>query len=187
MTGLQELLLDDLERRDVRATFFLQGRWVEAYPDTARRVAGGGHLIGSHSFYHARMPLLSARGFDIDVADAERAIGDTLAIDPKPWFRLPFGTGFDQPVIHQRLDTLGYEHVHWHVTADEWEPTATARQVEEDIVAGVLARGDGAVVLLHTWPRAGFGALGGLVERLRGSGAEFVRLDELETWPSGEE
>jgi peptidoglycan/xylan/chitin deacetylase (PgdA/CDA1 family) len=150
-------------------------------------VAGGGHLVGSHSFYHARMPLLSAKGFEIDVGDAERAISDTLAIDPKPWFRLPFGTGFDQRVIHRRLETLGYEHVHWHVTADEWELTATARQVEDDIVAGVMARGDGAVVLLHTWPRAGFGALGGLVERLRGSGAEFVRLDELETWPSGEE
>jgi peptidoglycan/xylan/chitin deacetylase (PgdA/CDA1 family) len=132
------------------------------------------------------MPLFSAEGFAVDVGDAERAIQDTLGIDPKPWFRLPFGAGFDRPEIHGQLETLGYEHVHWHVTADEWEPTATDRQVEDDIVAGVLARGDGAVVLLHTWPRAGFGALGGLVQRLRGSGAEFVRLDELESWPSGE-
>lgn len=180
-------MLDELERRDVRATFFLQGRWVEAYPDTARRVAGGGHLIGNHSFYHARMPLLSAKGFDTDVTDAERAITDTLRFDPKPWFRLPFGNGFDQPAIHRRLKGLGYENVDWHITAEEWEPTATARQVEDDIVAGVLKRGDGAVVLLHTWPRMALAALGGIVERLRGSGAEFVRLDELETWPSGEE
>jgi peptidoglycan/xylan/chitin deacetylase (PgdA/CDA1 family) len=143
--------------------------------------------VGSHSFYHARMPLLSAKGFDTDVAAAERAICDTLDVDPKPWFRLPFGTGFDQPAIHRRLSRLGYEHVHWHVSADEWEPTATARQVEDDIVAGVLKRGDGAVVLLHTWPRMTMGALGGLVGRLRESGAEFVRLDDLEAWPSGEE
>lgn len=180
-------MLDDLERRDVRATFFLQGRWVEAYPDTARRVAGGGHLIGNHSFYHARMPLLSAKGFDTDVTDAERAITDTLRVDPKPWFRLPFGNGFDRPALHRRLSALGYEHVHWHVSPVDWEPTATDRQVEDDIVAGVIARGDGAVVLLHTWPRSALAALGGLVDRLRESGAEFVRLDELDRWPSGEE
>lgn len=180
-------MLDDLERRDVRATFFLQGRWVEAYPDTARRVEGGGHLVGSHSFYHARMPLLSAKGFATDVGDAERAIRDTLGIDPRPWFRLPFGAGFDQAATHRRLDGLGYRHVDWHVSADEWEPSATARQVEDDIVAGVLARGDGAVVLLHTWPRMALAALGGLIGRLAESGAEFVRLDELEAWPSGEE
>lgn len=180
-------MLDELERRDVRATFFLQGRWVEAYPETARRVERGGHLIGSHSFYHARMSLLSAKGFDTDVRDAERAIRDTLGIDPRPWFRLPFGNGFDRPALHRRLGALGYEHVHWHVSPAEWEPSATARQVEDDVVAGALARGDGAVVLLHTWPRMALAALGGIVGRLREAGAEFVRLDELEAWPSGEE
>jgi peptidoglycan/xylan/chitin deacetylase (PgdA/CDA1 family) len=133
------------------------------------------------------MSLLSAKGFDTDVGDAERAIRDTLGIDPRPWFRLPFGNGFDRPALHRRLDALGYQHVHWHVTPEEWEPGATARGVEDDVVAGVLARGDGAVVLLHTWQRMALAALGGLVVRLRESGAEFVRLDKLEAWPSGEE
>jgi peptidoglycan/xylan/chitin deacetylase (PgdA/CDA1 family) len=180
-------MLDDLERRDVRATFFLQGRWVKAYPDAARRVAAGGYLVGNHSFYHARMTLLSAKGFDTDVRDAEGVIRDTLGVDPRPWFRLPFGNGFDRPALHRRLAALGYEHVHWHVSPAEWEPTATERQVEDDVVTGVLARGDGAVVLLHTWPRAGLAALPGIVGRLREAGAEFVRLDALEAWPSGEE
>ena len=44
-----------------RATFFVQGRWAEANPAVARRIARSGHLVGSHSFYHARMPLLTAR------------------------------------------------------------------------------------------------------------------------------
>ena len=37
--GVQEGILDVLRDRSVRATFFLQGRWVEAFPETARRVA----------------------------------------------------------------------------------------------------------------------------------------------------
>jgi peptidoglycan-N-acetylglucosamine deacetylase len=43
----------------VRATFFLQGRWAEAFPQIARRVAEEGHLVGSHSHFHTRMPLLT--------------------------------------------------------------------------------------------------------------------------------
>ena len=59
--------LRDLE---VRATFFVQGRWAEAYPVLAAQLPVDGHLIGSHSFYHARMPLFSARGFAVDVRAA---------------------------------------------------------------------------------------------------------------------
>jgi peptidoglycan/xylan/chitin deacetylase (PgdA/CDA1 family) len=37
--GVEEHLLDILGRAGVRATFFLQGRWVRSTPETARRIA----------------------------------------------------------------------------------------------------------------------------------------------------
>ena len=70
--GVAERLLEELDRLEVPATFFVQGRWAEAYPTTARRIAEGGHLVGSHSHYHARMHLLSDAGLREDIADAER-------------------------------------------------------------------------------------------------------------------
>jgi len=76
--GVQERLLEQLSRDGVRATFFIQGRWAEAYPETARLIAEGGHLIGNHSHYHARMPLLSARGLRSDISAAEAAIIETI-------------------------------------------------------------------------------------------------------------
>ena len=55
-------LLDDvLAGLQVRTTFFVQGRWAEAYPALARRVATDGHLVGHHSHYHVRMVGLSGR------------------------------------------------------------------------------------------------------------------------------
>jgi len=60
--GVTEEILDVLADRAVSATWFLQGRWVEAFPATARRVASDGHLVGNHSFYHARLPLLTDAG-----------------------------------------------------------------------------------------------------------------------------
>jgi peptidoglycan/xylan/chitin deacetylase (PgdA/CDA1 family) len=43
----------------------------------------------------------------------------------------------------------------------------------------VLQHGDGAVVLLHTWPAPTVDALPGIVKRLRASGARFVSVAEV--------
>jgi peptidoglycan-N-acetylglucosamine deacetylase len=183
--GNAERLLDALAAADVRATFFVQGRWAEAYPATAGRIAADGHLVGSHSFYHARMPLLSDAGFETDVRDAEAIIRETCRVDPRPWFRLPFGTGGEEPAVLARLEVLGYREVGWDVNPEDWEPARSAADVAGSVVSGVTACGDGAVVLQHTWPNATWAALPEIVGRLRDVGATFVRADELATVPDG--
>ncbi|HSS37005.1 MAG TPA: polysaccharide deacetylase family protein, partial [Patescibacteria group bacterium] len=72
--GVQDEILEVLDRLAVRATFFIQGRWAEAYPGTAARIAAAGHLIGSHSYYHARLTLFSDAGLAADISAAETAI-----------------------------------------------------------------------------------------------------------------
>ncbi|MDQ7851086.1 MAG: polysaccharide deacetylase family protein [Armatimonadota bacterium] len=54
-------ILDALARHNVRATFFLTGRWVERFPDLARRIASAGHEIGSHSHTHPDLTRLSQK------------------------------------------------------------------------------------------------------------------------------
>ena len=90
-----EHILHALAEHKARATFFLQGRWVEAHPERARLIADAGHLVGSHSFYHARLPLLTDVGIEADVLAAERAIEEATGTSPRPWFRCPFGAGWD--------------------------------------------------------------------------------------------
>ena len=172
-------VLDELRRLEVRSTFFLQGRWAEAFGDIARRVATDGHLIGNHSFYHARMPLLSPDGFEEDIREAQRAILEATGVDPRPWLRFPFGAGADVASLIDRLTAIGYRHVGWDVEVYEWEPARSAREVVDKAVDGVTARGDGVIVLLHTWPDPVAPALSEMVERLRGAGMRFVRVDEL--------
>ena len=176
-------VLDELARLDVRATFFLQGRWVEAFPDVAGRVPAEGHLVGNHSFYHARMPLLSHDGFAEDVGEAARVIQGVTGVDPRPWLRFPFGAGADSAELLERLRALGYRHVGWDVEVYEWDPGRSSREVANRAVEGVIARGDGAIVLLHTWPDPVAPALAEIVERLREQGAKFVRVDELDLAP----
>lgn len=175
-----DTILDILRARDVRATVFIQGRWAEAYPETAKRIATEGHLIGNHSHYHARMPLLSDDGIAADLEDSQDVIERTTGTDPRPWFRAPFGDGHDDPRVLGNLATLGYRNVHWDIELEDWEPWRTPEELVEDAVAKVTSHGDGAVVLLHTWPASTAAALEPMIEGLRGLGSTFVTLDELD-------
>jgi peptidoglycan-N-acetylglucosamine deacetylase len=178
--GNAEKLLDVLAEAGTIATFFVQGRWARSQPDAARRIADDGHLVGHHSQFHARMPLLSDDGIRADVVEGAQDIVETTGRDPRPWFRCPFGAGHDDPRVLGLLSELGYRNVHWHVELDDWEPWRTGPDIEHEAVDGVLARGDGTVVLLHTWPAPTAEALPGIVRRLSDAGARFVTLEGLD-------
>lgn len=183
--GNTEALLAALARRDVRATFFVQGRWAEAYPETARAIAEGGHLVGHHSHYHARLPLLTDAGIVEDVRDGATAIREATGSDPGRWFRCPFGAGADDPRVLAAIASTGYRHVGWHVAADDWDPRHSAAVVADAILRGVQAHGDGAVVLLHTWPTATLDAIDAILDGLAARGADLCRVDELALVPAG--
>ncbi len=178
--GVAERLLEELDRLVVPSTFFVQGRWAEAYPYTARRIAEGGHLVGSHSHYHARMHLLSDAGLREDIRVAEEHVRKFVGVDPKPWFRCPFGAGADDPRVQAAVVEAGYRHIGWHVVGEDWPPDRTGQDVAETVVDGSIAHGDGAIVLLHTWPDRTLAGLITMVQRLRDAGAELVRVDALD-------
>lgn len=181
--GNAERILDTLARFEAPSTFFVQGRWAESQPVTARRIADDGHLVGHHSHYHARMPLLLGGGLEQDVAQGEAAIKQHTGRDPHPWFRCPFGDGHDNAEVLSSLDALGYRNVHWDVELEDWEPSRIGAAIANDAIAGVTAHGDGAVVLLHTWPGGTGDAIEPLVTGLLGRGASFVTVEDLEVLP----
>ena len=177
--GTVDRILATLRAAEAPATFFIQGRWAEAEPEAARRIADEGHLIGNHSHYHSRMTLLSDLGVRADVEHADTAVTDATGRATRPWFRCPFGDGYDSPRVLDLLRDLGYRNVHWHVLLEDWEPWRTAEDIARDAIDGAGRHGDGAVVLLHTWPDRTADALPMIVDGLRAGGADLVRVDQL--------
>lgn len=184
VTGVTERLMEILERDRVHATTFIQGRWAEAYPALASAIARAGHRVGNHSFYHARMPLFSSKGFSTDVCAADDVLREVCGVDPKPWFRCPFGTGQDDPRVVAQLAALGYRNVGWDVDGYDWD-VGDAAELEERVVRETLAHGDGAVVLQHGWPKRTAEALPSILARLTDAGATFVTVDELDSPATG--
>jgi peptidoglycan-N-acetylglucosamine deacetylase len=168
--GGEDRILETLAAEGIRGTFFLQGRWTRANPELARRIAAAGHVIGNHSNYHAPLDALSDEWLRRDIAKAEETIVATTGVDPKPWFRCPFGSGMDDPRVLAAIEELGYRHVGWDANPVDWE----ARSVDE-LVAGA---GPG-IVLLHAWPTVTADGLGRVIAGLRERGAEFVGVDAL--------
>jgi peptidoglycan/xylan/chitin deacetylase (PgdA/CDA1 family) len=180
--GVIEDMLEILGAERVSATMFVQGRWAQAYPATATSIAMADHLIGSHSHFHARMPMLTRRGFASDVQLAAAAIRAATGVDPRPWFRCPFGALDRGTAVIDQLRALGYRNVGWHVDSHDWAsrgPAGVARRV----VDGVLRHGDGAVVLMHGWPAPDPEALPRIIQELRDHGAQFVSIAALGSLP----
>jgi peptidoglycan/xylan/chitin deacetylase (PgdA/CDA1 family) len=178
--GVTAGILEVLAERHVPTTWFLQGRWVESAPELARQVVADGHLVGNHSFYHARLPLLTDDGLRTDIRDSERVIREITGVDPRPWFRCPFSAGSDDPRVLAVLAELGYRHIGEDVVLEDWEPARTGPLLAADALRETPAAGDGAVVLFHAWPPGTLDALPAIIDGLRALGAAFVRIDALE-------
>src|SRR5437763_14934149 len=148
------LVVQALEEAGARATFFLQGRWTQANPSLARRIAAGGHLIGNHTMSHSRVPHLTDDGIRSSLREAESAIEEATGVDPRPWLRLPHGAGEDDERVLGVVSGLDYRVVGWDVDPEDWSGASTAEELTDLVVNGCRDHGDGAVVLLHVWPDA---------------------------------
>jgi len=135
-------LLELLSELDLRATFFLVGKWVEAQPEVAREIARRGHQIGNHGYSHRVLTFLSPREVNAEVVKAQEAILRVTGVSPT-LFRSPHG--FKSPFLGRALKRLGLTPIRW--TVGVWD---TECPPPETIVSRALRRlRGGGILLLH--------------------------------------
>lgn len=71
-------VLELLDRRRVRATFFVLGWVAEHYPELLREVLGAGHEIGSHGYWHRLVYDQRPEEFRADLRRSRKAIEDAI-------------------------------------------------------------------------------------------------------------
>jgi len=141
-------LLEVLAKHQVRATFFMIGRFVRQRPEIARAVAAAGHLIGNHTMTH---PLLLTRPPAVvrqQLRDCNAALEDALG-QPVRWFRPPHGGR--RPDVLKAARDLGLTPVMWNAMGYDWKPT-TPETVEQNVLRGFrknLHQGHATNALLH--------------------------------------
>jgi len=173
-------LLEVLARHNVRATFFLIGRYVRQRPDLVRELAKAGHAIGNHTFTHPLLIFQSEGEIRKQLSDCRAALHDAVG-EHSNLFRPPFGGR--RPAVLRIARELGLEPIMWNVTGYDWNAPPAA--VIEAEVARQIRGGD--VILLHDGGHKHMGAdrsqtviaTDRLLARYKSEGCEFVTIPEM--------
>jgi peptidoglycan-N-acetylglucosamine deacetylase len=149
-------LLDVLAKHDVKATFFVIGRFVRQRPDIVRAIRSAGHLVGNHTVTHPVLLFQSPQRVREELAGCNAAIEDALG-EPVHYFRPPHGAR--RPDVLHTAHELGLKPVLWNVMGYDWKPT-TAEAVLGNLQKGIRRnqrRNTGSNLLLHDGGQAGIG------------------------------
>jgi peptidoglycan/xylan/chitin deacetylase (PgdA/CDA1 family) len=136
-------VLDLLDERGAKATFFCIGERVQRHAELAREMVRRGHSVENHSQRHLHhFSLLGPRGLVAEIERAQDTIGITTG--QHPWFfRAP--AGLRNPFLEPVLSRLGLRLASWTRRGFD---TVSARA---EAVLGKLTRGlgPGDILLLH--------------------------------------
>jgi peptidoglycan/xylan/chitin deacetylase (PgdA/CDA1 family) len=173
-------LLEVLARHNVRATFFMIGKFVEQRPAIARAVADAGHVIGNHTHTHPNLIFRHQSVVRRELEDCKRAFNGA-GIAPAGLFRPPHGGR--TPAVLRTVRDMSFEPIMWSVSGWDWNPHSPQK------IAHIVHRQGrgGDVILLHDGSHHGIGtdrsasvrATELILERYLGEGYEFVTIPEM--------
>lgn len=136
-------IVDVLRQEHVRATFFVVGQAVQAYPGVVRREVRDGDAIGNHTWAHEHLVLDDSDSLRETLERTDRAIFTATGTHTRI-MRPPYG-GRDWLVLGE-VRKLGYTPVMWSVPlAKDWE-YPPAKVIADRVLRYV---GDGSIIVLH--------------------------------------
>ncbi len=163
-------LLDALQQRHAKATFFILGCNAETYPETLQRAYQEGHQIGNHTYSHKLLPDRSEAQIRQQLAKTEEILNQVCGQGTVYLFRPPFGE-----YSEQILKLADVPVISWAVDPLDWK-CLDAKKVADSIVKNAF---DGAIVLSHDiYPSTVDGVIDA-IDRLQSEGYEFVTVNEL--------
>jgi peptidoglycan-N-acetylglucosamine deacetylase len=150
-------LLDELDRREVRALFFLTAErfagatpWAVANREIVRDIVARGHAVASHGYRHLQFTRMSTPELIAELERAEASFVDAIGLRPSI-IRPPGGAR--SPRTDAVLAGRGYTSMMWNLGTGDAQ-VRTADEVVETFRRVLIARehetgSRGGIVLLH--------------------------------------
>lgn len=164
------VLMDELEKVNGRATFFVVGQRVEKYPEDIKNAVERGHEIGNHSYDHDIH--LSTKGaeyirneFEKTDAAVEKASGVKPAL-----IRLPGGN-----ISNDVKSVIQRPMIFWTIDTEDWR-SRDAEKTKNTILSNVK---DGDIVLMHALYLSTAEACKTVIPELNARGYQLVTVSEL--------
>lgn len=161
-------ILDTLDSRGVKATFFEIATAIPRFPEVVRRQVASGMEVGSHTVTHRQLPLLPLAEQQREADGASDRLVEAGA--PRPvMMRPPYGAW------NQDTRRLGYSLILWNVDSEDWK-NRDAQVTTNNIMAQVRP---GSIVLMHDIHPSTAAALPGIIDRLQEEGYTLVTVSQL--------
>jgi peptidoglycan/xylan/chitin deacetylase (PgdA/CDA1 family) len=169
-------LLELLQRKNVKATFYLLGQMVKEYPKVARQVAEAGHEVAAHSYDHKQFTKLSESGLQRQLQLTHDLITSATGVAPTT-LRPPYGATNSR--VNAACEEMGYKVVLWDVDTNDWR-----KRTSQQMIAEILKTArDGSIILMHDRYQTTLDTTEAVIDALRAKGYEFVTVAELLSQP----
>ena len=126
-------LLDILSGYQIKAAFFLVGKFAEAHPALVRRMMTEGHAIGNHSWSHPNLTRIPPAEVRRELLATSQLL-EQITGAAVPIFRPPYGACNAKVFIQAR--SLGMIPIFWNAMTADWGDHS-APQIVDDLVQQV--------------------------------------------------
>lgn len=167
-----QLLIDILDKYNVKTTFFVVGDWVEKYPESVKTLHDAGHEVMNHSSHHAHFSQLSDEQIVSDLTASNERISAVTGVTPT-LFRCPYGE-YDDHVI-SAVNSIGMTAVQWNVDSLDWKGIS-ADEISSRVIKNVTP---GSIVLFHNAAENTPQALPTIIEALLADGYTIVPVSQI--------
>lgn len=174
--GYTESILETLKEKNVPATFFITGDYLERSEELVRKMIDEGHIIGNHTKGHKNLHKLSTSDeIAKEISSLDDCFEEKFGYRMK-YMRAPEGE-YSERVLAVAND-MGYRTVFWSFAYKDW--IADSRNGADYAVGQIMPYlHNGAVLLLHAVSADNAEALPTVIDRARELGYEFCSLDDI--------
>lgn len=171
-----EVILDVLKKHDVKVTFFVTKMFLDADPESVRRMVEDGHIVGNHSFSHKELPTLTEEEIYQEIILWEEKFYEITGVRMPLFFRPPEGAYSKRTM--QITEDLGYKTIFWSIAYYDYN------QNDQPSVQYILDHFEeyhhnGAITLMHNDSSANKNAMDDVITFLKEEGYRFGTLEEL--------
>jgi peptidoglycan/xylan/chitin deacetylase (PgdA/CDA1 family) len=170
-------VLEMLAKHNIKATFFLVGKYVEQYPALVMQIHQSGHQFGIHCYRHRPFPLENPVALRAQLDRTRNAIANVCGVSPESIKDLRPPYGAFTPKLTVLLAEWGYRLVLWNNMPLHWIQSTgwTVKQIIEQALPG-------SIIVLHDGHGHGTKAaqiLDIMIPRLKAQGFQFVTIEKM--------
>ena len=149
-------ILDILKSENVKATFFVIGKYVKENPELVERAYTEGHYIANHGYSHNNTKLYSsAENFINEIKDTDIEIGKAIGIDNYSSYIFRFPNGYMSSIYKQKkkeyvklLSDINYTYIDWNCLNKDSEKKYTNYELLNNLKQSAKNKGT-LVILMH--------------------------------------